>query len=52
MEYSAITIRDGSTICSLRKYHARCYWLLAEGHLTRRLFARMLRKIAPLPSAG
>jgi len=31
--------------------HARYYWLLlAEGHLTRRLFARMLRKIAALPS--
>jgi len=31
--------------------HARYYWLLlAEGHLTRRLFAGMLRKIAALPS--
>jgi hypothetical protein len=31
--------------------HARYYWsLLAESHLTRRLFARMLRKIAMLPS--
>jgi hypothetical protein len=31
--------------------HARFYWLLlAEGHLTRRLFAGMLRKIAALPS--
>jgi hypothetical protein len=31
--------------------HARYYWLqLAEGHLTRRLFASMLRKIAALPS--
>jgi Transposase DDE domain group 1 len=31
--------------------HARYYWLLlAEGHLTRRLFACMLRKIAALPS--
>ena len=30
--------------------HARYYWLLlAEGHLTRRLFAGMLRKIAALP---
>jgi hypothetical protein len=30
--------------------HARCYWLLlAESHLTRRLFARMLGKIAALP---
>ena len=30
--------------------HARCYWLpLAEGHLTRRLFAGMLGKIATLP---
>ena len=29
---------------------ARHYWLLlAEGHLTRRLFADMLRKIAALP---
>ncbi len=33
--------------------HARYYWLLlAEGHLTRRLFAGMLRKIAALPVAG
>jgi hypothetical protein len=31
--------------------HARYYWLLlAESHLTRRLFAGMLRKIAVLPS--
>jgi hypothetical protein len=31
--------------------HARYYWLLlAEGHLTRRLFGGMLRKIALLPS--
>jgi hypothetical protein len=31
--------------------HSRYYWLLlAEGHLTRRLFAGMLRKIASLPS--
>src|ERR1035437_104273 len=31
--------------------HARYYWLLlAESHLTRRLFAGMLRKIAALPS--
>jgi len=30
--------------------HARYYWLLlAESHLTRRLFAGMLRKIAILP---
>src|SRR5229473_5341024 len=30
--------------------HARYYWLLlAESHLTRRLFADMLRKIAALP---
>ncbi|MFZ0889222.1 MAG: hypothetical protein WA005_12275 [Candidatus Binataceae bacterium] len=30
--------------------HARHYWLLlAEGHLRRRLFAGMLRKIAALP---
>jgi hypothetical protein len=30
--------------------HARYYWLLlAESHLTRRLFAGMLRKIAALP---
>jgi hypothetical protein len=33
--------------------HARYYWLLlAEGHLTRRLFAGMLRKIAALPLAA
>ncbi len=31
--------------------HARYYWLLlAEGHLTRRLFAGMLRKTAALPA--
>jgi hypothetical protein len=31
--------------------HARYYWLLpAESHLTRRLFAGVLRKIATLPS--
>jgi hypothetical protein len=31
--------------------HARYYWLLlAESHLTRRLFASMLAKIAMLPS--
>jgi Transposase DDE domain group 1 len=30
--------------------HARYYWLLlAESHLTRRLFADMLRKVAALP---
>ncbi len=32
--------------------HARYYWLLlAESHLTRRLFGCMLRRIAALPSA-
>ena len=31
--------------------HARYYWLLlAESHLTRRLFGGMLRRIAALPS--
>ena len=31
--------------------HAHYYWLLlAEGHLTRRLFGGMLRRIATLPS--
>jgi hypothetical protein len=31
--------------------HARYYWLLlAESHLTRRLFGSMLRRIAMLPS--
>jgi len=30
--------------------HARYYWLLlAESHLTRRLFAALLRKITALP---
>jgi hypothetical protein len=30
--------------------HARFYWLLlAEGHLTRRLFGAMVRRIAALP---
>ena len=32
--------------------HARYYWLLlAESHLTRRLFASMVRRIELLPSA-
>jgi len=31
--------------------HARYYWLLlAESHLTRRLFGAMLQRIAALPS--
>jgi hypothetical protein len=31
--------------------HARYYWLLlAEGHLTRRLFGAMLRRIEALPA--
>jgi len=30
--------------------HARYYWLLlAEGHLTRRLFGNMVRRISALP---
>ena len=33
--------------------HARYYWLLlAEGHLSRRLFGSMLRMIAALPQPG
>ncbi len=33
--------------------HARYYWLLlAEGHLTRRLFGDMLRRIWALPVPG
>ena len=33
--------------------HARYYWLLlAEGHLTRRLFRDMLRRIGALPVPG
>ncbi len=33
--------------------HARYYWLLlAEGHLTRRLFGSMVLRIAALPSPG
>jgi hypothetical protein len=33
--------------------HARYYWLLlAESHLTRRLFAGMLRKITALPATA
>ena len=32
--------------------HARCYWLLlAESHMTRRLFASMVRRIEALPLA-
>jgi hypothetical protein len=29
--------------------HARYYWLLAESHLTRRLFGSMLQRIWALP---
>jgi hypothetical protein len=37
--------------CEQLIQHARYYWLmLAESHLTRRLFASMLAKIAMLPS--
>ena len=33
--------------------HARYYWLiLAESHLTRRLFGSMVRRIATLPLTG
>jgi hypothetical protein len=33
--------------------HARYYWLLlAESHLTRRLFGSMVRRIAALPLTG
>ena len=33
--------------------HARYYWLmLAESHLTRRLFGAMVRRIAALPATG
>ena len=33
--------------------HARYYWLLlAESHLTRRLFASMLRRMEALPVPG
>jgi hypothetical protein len=33
--------------------HARYYWLqLAEGHLTRQLFASMARRLAALPVAA
>jgi len=33
--------------------HARYYWLLlAESHLTRRLFGGLLRKFAMLPTAA
>ena len=33
--------------------HARYYWLLlAESHLTRRLFGAMVRRIAALPAPG
>ena len=33
--------------------HARYYWLLlAESHLTRRLFGAMVRRMAALPATG
>jgi hypothetical protein len=39
------------THATSRRTHARYYWLvLAESHLTRRLFAGMVGKIAALPS--
>ena len=39
-----------ATIGIERWKHARYYWLLlAEGHLTRRLFGDMLRRIWALP---
>ena len=39
--------------CGLLVKHARYYWLwLAEGHLTRRLFGAIVRRIAALPVPG
>jgi hypothetical protein len=41
-------VKSGGLLIKRARYY---YWLLlAEGHLTRRLFAGMLRKIAALPS--
>jgi hypothetical protein len=42
---------EGLPVCGGRlMWHARYYWLsLAEGHLHRRLFGQMLRRIWALP---
>src|SRR5271169_5458749 len=49
-EFTATTGEDGGRLVK----HARYYWLLlAESHLTRRLFGSMVRRIAVLsPPAG
>ena len=47
--------REAQILASLGRLvkHARYYWLLlAEGHLTRRLFGDMLRRIWALPVPG
>jgi hypothetical protein len=45
-ELAAALVKTGGRLIK----HARYYWLLlAESHLTRRLFAGMLDKIAALP---
>jgi hypothetical protein len=46
-QYALTVVETGGRVIQ----HARYYWLLlAESHLTRRLFADMLAKIAMLPS--
>jgi len=46
-QYALTVVKTGGRLIK----HARYYWLLlAESHLTRRLFGGMLRKIAALPS--
>ena len=42
--------RFATGVGTRRHFHARYYWLLlAESHLTRRLFGAMLRRIWALP---
>jgi hypothetical protein len=40
-------VKTGGQVDQARRY----YWLLAESHLTQRLFDAMLRRIATLPSS-
>jgi hypothetical protein len=45
-EFAAAVVKTGGRLVK----YARYYWLLlAEGHLSRRLFGNMLRMIAELP---
>ena len=43
------TRADRIVLDMLVKHASYCWWLLAEGHLHRRLFGEMLRRISALP---